>query len=574
LLKDNKSFTKLFKIVIIYYIGGVIKVKKNGFLSGAFVSTAGVIICKIVGLLYVIPFYQIIGSQGGALYSYAYTIYSLFLTLSSQGIPAAMSKIVSEYNTKNYQWSKEKAYRIVRNLMVALGTLWFIVMMFFAEKIAYLIIGNVEGGNTIADVALVIRCISSALIIVPFLSTIKGYLSGHKYISLCAISNVIEQIVRVLFVLIGSYIAARVFNFPIAITVGVAVFGATVGAFAAYLYLVVKRDKNKSLFKTNARKTIEEKNNTTKTILKRIILTSLPFVVIEFVRSIYSIVDTFTVNSTLTSLGYSLSDSEYILSVISTWGSKINMIVIAFVSGLTLSLIPTITTSYVKGDLEDVNNKLNQSFQIILFVNLPLIIGLYMLATPVWTLFYGYNELGISIFKLYVFQAISFSFYSLAIDSSQVLGKTKLALGTLFISFTLKALLNTPFMRLCSLIGINAGYGPIILNIILHFLTAFIIIFVQIKKYKISYRQSINPVLKTILISLIMFVSLLILELFVPVSIQTTKINYILLSMLYAIVGGVIYIYLANDNRLLKKMFGFDLKDIFNKIFKHKKLIK
>ena len=548
--------------------------KKNGFLSGAFVSTAGVIICKIIGLLYVIPFYQIIGTQGGALYSYAYTIYSLFLTLSSQGIPVAMSKIVSEYNAKNYQWSKEKAYRMVRNLMVALGTFWFIIMMIFAENIAYLIIGDVEGGNTIADVALVIRCISSAFIIVPFLSVLKGYLSGHKYITPYAVSNVIEQVVRVIFVLVGSYVAARVFNLPIAITVGVAVFGATVGAFASYLYLVVKRDKNKNLFKTNTTKTIEEKNNTTKTILKRIILIALPFIVIDFVRSIYSVVDTFTVNSTLTSLGYSLSNSEYILSVISTWGSKINMVVIAFVSGLTLSLIPTITTSYVKGDLEDVNNKLNQSFQIILFVNLPLVIGLYMLATPVWTLFYGYNELGISIFKLYVFQAISFSFYSLAIDSSQVLGKTKLALGTLFISFILKALLNVPFMRLCSLIGVNAGYGPIILNIILHFLTTFTIIFVQIKKYKISYRQSINPVLKTILISLIMFVSLLILELFVPVSIQTTRINYILISILYALVGGTIYIYLANDNGLLKKMFGFDLKDIFNKIFKHKKIAK
>ena len=548
--------------------------KKNGFLSGAFVSTAGVIICKIIGLLYVIPFYQIIGTQGGALYSYAYTIYSLFLTLSSQGIPVAMSKIVSEYNAKNYQWSKEKAYRMVRNLMVALGTFWFIIMMIFAENIAYLIIGDVEGGNTIADVALVIRCISSALIIVPFLSVLKGYLSGHKYITPYAVSNVIEQVVRVIFVLVGSYVAARVFNLPIAITVGVAVFGATVGAFASYLYLVVKRDKNKNLFKTNTTKTIEEKNNTTKTILKRIILIALPFIVIDFVRSIYSVVDTFTVNSTLTSLGYSLSNSEYILSVISTWGSKINMVVIAFVSGLTLSLIPTITTSYVKGDLEDVNNKLNQSFQIILFVNLPLVIGLYMLATPVWTLFYGYNELGISIFKLYVFQAISFSFYSLAIDSSQVLGKNKLALGTLFISFILKALLNVPFMRLCSLIGVNAGYGPIILNIILHFLTTFTIIFVQIKKYKISYRQSINPVLKTILISLIMFVSLLILELFVPVSIQTTRINYILISILYALVGGTIYIYLANDNGLLKKMFGFDLKDIFNKIFKHKKIAK
>ena len=71
-----------------------------------------------------------------------------------------------------------------------------------------------------------------------------------------------------------------------------------------------------------------------------------------------------------------------------------------------------------------------------------------------------------------------------------------------------------------------------------------------------------------------MFVSLLILELFVPVSIQTTRINYILISILYALVGGTIYIYLANDNGLLKKMFGFDLNDIFNKIFKHKKIAK
>jgi len=67
--------------------------KKNGFLGGAFVSTFCIILCKIVGLLYVIPFYSIIGTQGGTLYSYAYTIYSLFLTLSSQGIPVAIVKL-------------------------------------------------------------------------------------------------------------------------------------------------------------------------------------------------------------------------------------------------------------------------------------------------------------------------------------------------------------------------------------------------------------------------------------------------------------------------------------------------
>ena len=70
--------------------------KKSGFLAGAAISTIGIVLCKIIGLVYVIPFYAIIGTQGGALYSYAYSIYSVFLTLSSTGIPLAISKMVSE----------------------------------------------------------------------------------------------------------------------------------------------------------------------------------------------------------------------------------------------------------------------------------------------------------------------------------------------------------------------------------------------------------------------------------------------------------------------------------------------
>lgn len=540
--------------------------KKNGFLGGAFISTFCIIICKIVGLLYVIPFYAIIGEGGGALYAYAYTIYSLFLTLSSQGIPVAMSKIISEYNTLNYHWSKQKAYKIVRNLMVSIGVVSTALLMIFAKPIAYMIIGEIEGGNTIEDVALVIRTISIALIVVPFLSTIKGYLNGHKYLTQYAISNVIEQLVRVAFILIGSYIAAKVFHLNTPVVVGVATLGATVGAFVAYLYLKIKKNKNKELFNLRAKKTEAEKNNTTKTILKRVILVALPFVIIDFVRSIYSIVDTFTINATLTKLGYTLSESEYVLSVISTWGSKLNMIVIAFVSGLTLSLIPNISSSYVKGDMEDVNNKINQSFQIIMFINLPLVLGLHLLAGPVWNMFYGSNELGIALFSLYIFQALTFSFYSISIDSAQIMGNTKLALSSLFGSFILKALLNVPFMNLCPLLGIKAQYGPIILNLILHLGTTIVIAYVQSKKYKLNYRQSFNPMLKSILISLIMFVSLKIMDLFIPINIETTKLNYFLISVLYAIVGGAIYIIISYKYNLFDRIFKIDSRALLNKI--------
>ena len=548
--------------------------KKSGFLGGAFISTFCIIICKIVGLLYVIPFYSIIGDSGGALYAYAYTIYSLFLTLSSQGIPVAMSKIISEYNTLNYHWSKQQAYKIVRNLMVAIGVASFILIMIFAKPIAHLIIGEIEGGNTIEDVALVIRTISIALIVVPFLSTIKGYLSGHKYLTQYAISNVIEQLVRVSFILVGSYIAAKVLKLNTPVVVAVSTLGATIGAFVSYLYLKFKKNKNKELFNITAKKTEAERKLTRKRILKRIVLVALPFVLIDFIRSIYSIVDTFTLNTTLTKLGYTLSESEYTLSVISTWGSKLNMIIIAFVSGLTLSLIPNIASSHINGDMKDVNNKINQSFQIIMFVNLPMVLGLHLLAGPVWNMFYGNNIMGIELFSLYIFQALTFSFYSISIDSAQIMGNTKLALSALFGSFLLKAILNVPFMYLFNAIGLKAGYAPIVLNLILHMATTIVIAVVQSKKYGLNYKQSFNPILKSILIALIMFVSLKIMALFIPVDIEATKLTHFLLSLLYGVVGGAIYIITSYRYNLIDRVFKVDSRALLNKILIKLKLKK
>ena len=102
--------------------------KKNNFLQGAIVATLSIIICKILGLLYVIPFYSIIGTQGGALYSYAYSIYSIFLSLSTCGIPIAVSKLVSEYNALKEYINKEVVYKIALKIMVSIGILSFIII--------------------------------------------------------------------------------------------------------------------------------------------------------------------------------------------------------------------------------------------------------------------------------------------------------------------------------------------------------------------------------------------------------------------------------------------------------------
>ena len=86
------------------------------------------IFIKVIGAIYVVPFYAIIGEQGGALYGYAYTIYNLFLALSTVGIPPAMSKLISEYNTLGYKYTKERAYKLGKRLLVGLGVILFFVM--------------------------------------------------------------------------------------------------------------------------------------------------------------------------------------------------------------------------------------------------------------------------------------------------------------------------------------------------------------------------------------------------------------------------------------------------------------
>ena len=82
--------------------------KKSNFIEGAVIASIAIILTKIIGVLYVIPFYSIIGEQGGALYGYAYNIYNVFLIMSTAGIPLAISKITSEYNT--LKKIKEKTY--------------------------------------------------------------------------------------------------------------------------------------------------------------------------------------------------------------------------------------------------------------------------------------------------------------------------------------------------------------------------------------------------------------------------------------------------------------------------------
>ena len=541
--------------------------KKNSFVEGAFISTIGIVLCKILGIIYVIPFRAIIGTKGAILYSYAYTIYSVFASLSSTGIPSAMAKTVSEYNTLGYYDAQERAYKIGKQIIVLLGLISFIILFIFAPQISYLIIGDIEGGNTISDITFVIRVISTALLFIPILSISKGYVQGHRMMTVPAIANVIEQLIRVIVIVFGSFLTLKVFNLSITTAVGVATFGATVGAFIAYIYIINKINKNKEILKRNEKPKIEEKKLTNKVLFKRIVKYSLPFILIELIRSIYNTVDVFTVVRGLVGLGYDVYLAENILSIVTTWGSKLNMIILSVTFGLTISIIPNIVRSATLKDYKDVSNKINQTLKIIFFVSLPMTLGIWFLSSSVWTIFYGYDALSVNVFSFFILQTIINSFFYVLVDTTNALNNPKVALSTLLGSFILKAILNIPMMHFMKFIGIEAYYGIIATTMLVQFLSVIYLLYKLKKLYNINYKISLVPIIKIILINGIMILSLMIIRLLIG-SFPTTRLYSLLEIIIYSIIGVIIYGLLSFKNNLFNEVFTEQFVNRFTKKFR------
>lgn len=544
------------------------ELKTNSFLQGAFIATFGIVLSKILGIIYVIPFYDVIGEQGGALYGYAYNIYSIFLSISTAGIPLAISSITSEYNTLEYYSVKEKVFKIARKYLSIVGIASFIILFIFAKDIAYLIIGDVTGGNSISDITFVIRTISFSILIVPTLSVYRGYLQGHRFITPTSVSQVLEQIIRVVIIIVGSYLTVRVFDLPIKFGVATALLGATIGAFFSLLYLVIVKKRHSNEIKKDLTHE-EEKSITNKDILKKILLCAFPFIFCDVCKSLYNSVDTFFVVRTLTNIGYSVDVAETVMSVISTWGNKLNMIIIAIGTGFSVSLIPNLASSVAKKDMKDVETKINVAISNIFYLVIPMTLGLSFLNKPVWNIFYGSSVYGPLVFRFSVLVAL----VTIALSISQIIALSLKEYKVLCIAVILGLLFNAcfdiPLMYLCEKIGIGY-FGATLSTILGHILTVTIILIYIKKKYNFSYKKSFTNLLYSLIYSGVMIGILFIVSQFISLNV-TGRINGILVSLLYALIGGIIYLLLSYKTGLINNIYGKDrVEKIKNKIIRRR----
>lgn len=543
--------------------------KKNSFIEGTIIATFAIILIKILGMLYVIPFYRIVGSDGGALYSYGYNIYLIFLSISSAGIPNAISKVVSEYNALGLKEAKVRASMIAKRVIGFISVVAFFILFIFAEEIGKFIIQDLNGNNTYQDVAFVIRCVAPAILAIPLLSINKGYLQGHNYITPSSVSELIEQIVRIFVILVGSYLCLKVFNGTLSLAIGIAMSGAFFGGIAAYLYLKVVAKKNRQKLGFTKFEKKDEISN--KEIIKKIVTYAVPFVILSIVLHIYNFTDQLLVLRTLEKLNYNAVDIEFIASSISTWAPKICAIITAIATGITTSLIPTIVSSYTKKEHETVNRNINKALTLVFSASLPLVLGISVLAKPIWIVFYNENPYGWMILGYSVFSSLLYNSYIILTSILQSLNKFKLVYTVSILGFLTNGLLDVPLMYLFNALGLEAFYGAITSSIIGYSLSLLIGLVSLHKHEGVKYKETFNIIRRDIIPAVAMVIVLTLLNRVLPFNVLTIT-GAIATIACNIVVGGCVFMFLAYKLRILQDLFG---KTMVNKItskFNRKKI--
>lgn len=551
--------------------------RKDDFLKGAFVATLCLVLTKILGVIYVIPFYSIIGSRGSVLYGSAYNIYAIFLNLSTMGLPLAISKMVSEYNTLDYQYIKKRTYKLASKFMIITSIITTIILFVAAPLLAQNIIKiniyqnttvpigalsysaaeMISGQMMISGITTVMRVSATAILFVTLISMIRGYLQGMKYISVSSISQVIEQFVRVIVILLGSYLCVKIFDTSLSLAVSIAVFGATVGAIFAFVYLSYKKrqiPEEKNYITKDVEKTITDKS-----LIKKIITYTVPFIIMELVGTSFQMVDMFTVVRTLTSYGYSVTDASNIMNIVTTLGTKLNVIVMAIANGIVVSLLPSLTSDYVKGNIDAVTNKINKTLQIIIYITIPMAVGLSLLAEPVWNIFYGESLYGPKVFMISIFVAVFGSIFTNVVVIMQSLSRYKKMYISLVLGFGFNVVMNIPFMVLFNKIGLPMYYGNLVATMIGYTITILICLCDLKKTFNISYKQTIKDLTLSIIGCILMSLVILLVKNIIPMN-NPSRLVSILVTIVYAIIGCAVYFVFTYKLGMYNRILGFKLK--------------
>lgn len=525
---------------------------QDKMVKGSAWMTGGSMLSRILGVIYIIPWMAWMGTQdvatsANALYGVGYTPYALFLNIATAGVPSAIAKQVSHYNALGeYQVSRDiykKGLQIMAITGIVSAVIMYVVAPFIAEN---------SPVATVEDSTQVIRSLSWALLIIPCMSVTRGFIQGHHTMAPSAISQVIEQLGRVIYMLLAVYIIRIVMSGKVVDAVSASTFGAFIGALFSIMYLlyVIWRKKPEMDFNlANSRNKIEVSTND---ILKSIITTAIPFIIIGSGITLFQLIDQFTfkpiMNAVTNMTPKQISDHYAIVAVNA---NKLIMIIISLAGSMAITSVPVISELLAKNKPKELKNQLSNNIQLFFFIMLPAVVGMSAVSKPLYTVFYRYSSFGTNILQWSSYMSIFLGLFVLLGSTLQALNQTRPALTALAIGIVVKLATHFP------LLYVFHTYGMLLSNITGFSVTICLMLIIINKLAPLDFNQLFRKIGLILLITIVMSLLVLLVQKgLYQMFDKKDRIGSLVNVSISAFIGGLFYVYITLKIRLADRLLG------------------
>lgn len=530
---------------------------KEKMLRGSAWMTAGSIISRILGALYIIPWYSWFGSdklQANALYTKGYTVYSIFLMIAISGIPSAVAKQVAHYNSKNeYGVSK----RLFKTSLVALFVLGAVCTLVF-----WLIAPFISQGDP--RMVSIYRSLALALLIIPSMSLLRGYFQGFQDMAPSALSQLIEQFLRIIYMLSATYITIKVMGLPFEAGVWQSTFAAFIGAVGGTLLLVGYYLKHKKGLDELVSQSNDQLEITNKTLLKEVLYQALPFIFIACAMSMFNLVDQFTFPVIMQQAGaYSMAQINALYALFAGNANKLIMIVVALSTAMATTAIPLLSEAVAKRDGALMKKQLLESLELLFFVMLPAVFGMAAVSRPLYLVFYGYEATGIFVLAISAYVAMAMGLFNVLGSLLQGIYENKQAIKYTALGLGIKLVLQYP---LTLWVGV---FGPLLATGIAMSWASYLMLRFLYVKYNLPTGQLQVNVNKMFIVALLMFgVTLLFVGGYYMIFPGNSRWSALVVLSLSAGIGGYLYLLACFKLGLLQRILGTKVTSKLQKIFR------
>lgn len=522
--------------------------QEDQMVRGTLWLTIGNFASRLMGALYVIPWFMWMGTYGhqaNALFSMGYTIYAIFLNMSTAGINVAVAKQISKYNSMGKPEMSFKLVRLSFQFMLCLGLVFAAVMYlgspFFAR------ISGIE-----KELVPVMHSLSWAVLIFPAMSIIRGVFQGFNDMKPYAMSQVAEQLIRVIWMLLTTFFIMKLGSGDYVQAVTQSTFAAFIGMLASVgilAYYLLKANLFKPIFVDR----LDQEIIDSKAILLETVKEAIPFIITGAAVQIFQLIDQFTfINSMTLFTDKGQAELEILFSYFSANPNKVIMILIAVATAIGGVGIPLLTENFVKKDKEASAKLVLNSLTMLLVFLLPAVIGATLLAKPLYTVFYGLpDSTALGIFVLAMLSTVILGLYTVLAPMLQALFENRNAVKYFLYGTILKLILQLP------MIFFFYAYGPLLATTLAFTLTI-VMMYLKLREItNLDHELLISRLLLIFLQTLVMGVLVLGLELFLnflfPVS---GRVSSILHLTLIGGLGGLAYGLMSLMTRSLDALIG------------------